>query len=804
MFNPFHCRPLHAATLTLPIAMLATNLQITPATAAALVENGAPRATIVVAQSALDPAKDNASAQKVNVAAKDLQEYVRKISGATLPLQGDESTPAGALILVGKSRLTDAMKIDLPSGLTPARKEEGFVIQSRGNNLVLAGNDAGPYHGTEYAVYDFLNRLGVRWFMPGEFGEYIPAQKAISTGEYSVREKPDFIQRNWWLHATPEMAGLERRWKIRNKMNPDNMFTIPQDSSLRGFVADAELAKTKPELFAKNFDGSLNLHYPNLSNPETVKIAAEKAKELFRKNPNLDSVGMAPDDGMPRDFNPETVIRNAGFSDLVGREGVPAEMSSTEEWIEWVNAVTREVNKEFPDKIITTNGYANRNMAPFGVAIDPHVSIMFAAIWSDTLHSYDNPRSWQMNRQGDLLRQWCRLNDKVWIYGYDYTMLISGLAPVPMVRKFAHDMPLLKKWGVMGFIDEARNAWAERGPATKYIKARLEWDADANVADLMKDLFSKWYGAAEKPSRAFWDTLESTMESTPVLGHEDRVLPYVYSPQLLVTLQNHLTEAERLASTPREKQHVQIDRLIFEHLRSYVQMHDAEFAGNFSAASQAATRMLVLRRKLSAINPFLMPAEEKDPQGNHDYNSGLLYWTAGDRAKYYQKLSDMTTGKTGDLVTLFPEHAAFTLDPEDKGRFVEWYQEKLSTQDWKDISTTQPFYLQGYMSKDGYPYLGQMWYRFNVNVPASAAGKRVLLYAPNLETEAWAWVNGKYVGHRPYRESYIRPNDMELDVTDALRPGKSNNVSIRVSTSMNRTAVAGGLLSRLFFYSPKK
>jgi len=33
---------------------------------------------------------------------------------------------------------------------------------------VLAGNNDGPYHGTEYAVYDFLRSLGIRWYMPGE------------------------------------------------------------------------------------------------------------------------------------------------------------------------------------------------------------------------------------------------------------------------------------------------------------------------------------------------------------------------------------------------------------------------------------------------------------------------------------------------------------------------------------------------------------------------------------------------------------------------------------------------------------
>jgi hypothetical protein len=794
---------LQTVSLTLAFCSLVLSSRSTPAAPLTLVENGQPRATIVVAQSALNPAKDDASTQKVDVAAHDLQEYIRKISGATLPINGDASTPSGALILVGKSRLTDAMPIEVPSGLTPARKEEGFVIQSKNGNLILAGNDAGPYHGTEYAVYDLLERLGVRWFMPGEYGEVVPSQKTINIAEYSVREKPDFIQRNWWLHATPEMAEQERRWKIRNKMNPDNMLATPADSSLRTFVADAELSKTKPELFAKNFDGSLNLHYPNLSNPETVQIAADKMKEYFRKNPDAGSIGISPDDGMPRDFNTETVKRSAGFSDLAGREGVPAEMSTTEEWIEWVNAVAREVNKEFPDKIVTTNGYANRNMAPFGVDIDPNVSIMFAAIWSDTLHAYDNPRSWQTVRQGQLLQQWCALNDKVWIYGYDYGMLASALTPIPQTRKLAHDYPLMKKWGVMGFIDETRNDWAERGIPSKYLKARLEWDANADTNALLSDFFTKWYGAAAKPARAFWDALEDAMESTSMLGHEDRVLPWVYSPDLIQKLQKQITAAEQLAVTPREKLHVKVDSLILEHLKQYVAMNEAEFAGDFAGAARSAGQMLELQHQLAAIDPFLMPAQEKRANGAVDYNSGVWYWTVGDRQKYYQSLADKLSGKTGNLVALLPERAAFSTDPTDEGRFAGWYRADWNTRNWKPLATTKPFYAQGYMDKNGYPYLGYVWYQFKVNVPANVRGKRVLLYGGALEIEAWTWVNGKYVGHRPYRESYERPNPIEQDVTNALRPGQSNVVTIRVSTSRNQAACAGGLVSRLFMYAPK-
>jgi hypothetical protein len=82
-----------------------------------------------------------------------------------------------------------------------------------------------------------------------------------------------------------------------------------------------------------------------------------------------------------------------------------------------------------------------------------------------------------------------------------------------------------------------------------------------------------------------------------------------------------------------------------------------------------------------------------------------------------------------------------------------------------------------------------------------ATGKKVFLYAPIVETEAWLWVNGKYVGRRPYMEAYIRPAQLELDVTNVLRLGETNQVTLRVNTSLNPAQAASGLMSVLFLHS---
>ena len=85
-----------------------------------------------------------------------------------------------------------------------------------------------------------------------------------------------------------------------------------------------------------------------------------------------------------------------------------------------------------------------------------------------------------------------------------------------------------------------------------------------------------------------------------------------------------------------------------------------------------------------------------------------------------------------------------------------------------------------------------------MDVPLWAQGESrpVILYAPIVEAEAWCWVNGEYIGHRPHQDPYIRPAQMELDVTKAIRPGK-NQITIRVDTALSPAEVAAGLMSRL-------
>ncbi len=723
-------------------------------------------------------------------AARDLQRCIRIMSGATLPIVPDTQAPGGNLILVGKSKATERWDRRIPSGVTPARREEGFAIFCTPDRLVLAGNDEEPYHGTEYAVYEFLNRIGVRWYMPGEFGEVIPRRKTVTFEDVSVVQRPDFVMRDWWCHLPKDLAEQERRWKIRNKMNPDDIFKIPTDGSIRDLLPKGEEARARPELFAQNEDGSPNFNMPSLTNPDAAKAVAEKVKEYFRTHPSRTSFAFAPDDGMPRDWSKEARKLNQGFVDPIGRPGVPSEVSISEEWFRFVNRVTDEVHREFPGVYISTNGYADRTLPPRGVTLNEREIVMFAAIWSCTIHSFDDPHCWQKERMGEILRQWRGVCPNVWLYGYIDNMLASALTPVPEVRKLKRDIPFLKKIGLLGFYDEARSVWTEPGILSRYVRAKLEWDSRADVDAICEDFYRTWYGRAALPARGFYEALEAALEKTNMHGHEDRILPEVYTASLMKTLAAKLQQAEALASTDSEKLHVQIDRLVFDHLKAYVAMCRAEAECDFEQAAEQARRMLAVRHDLNAINPLLMPEAE----------TPYAYWGLPDRLAYYEKMRDQMSGVSGALLARLPEEALFRTDSDDDGLYRQWYQPDLPKTGWRSIRVTSPFYAQGYLDKRGFPYVGALWYRFKVSLPAVPSGRRIFLYGPVLETEGWVWVNGKYAGHRPYQDAYERPAELRAEVTDMLKPGE-NEIAIRIHTGLAPAQTAAGLQGRLALIS---
>ena len=215
-----------------------------------LVEEGRPCAEIVIAESPQRSAR---------LAAHDLQTYVKKISGAHLPIVTVPNEQA-VQVFVGRSEHTDRLKITA-EGL----KNGAYRIVSGDKWLVLIGDDkdftpiepwaknstergehgkvqgewdkitgalwgvpmgslykhritlpgeigrpdaavgkiepwqawGGDERGSFNAVAGFLHRLGVRWYMPGELGEIVPTLASIPLPKIDETVRPDIAMRRF-------------------------------------------------------------------------------------------------------------------------------------------------------------------------------------------------------------------------------------------------------------------------------------------------------------------------------------------------------------------------------------------------------------------------------------------------------------------------------------------------------------------------------------------------------------------------------------------------------------------------------
>ena len=753
-----------------------------------IVRDGKTAASIVLAAKPTENAR---------VAADELQKYIEKITGAKLTIATDANPPTGTLLLVGRSSITDRIPdLQIPSGRTKDLREEGFIIQTDGDRIILAGNDAEPYYGTRYAVAEFLHRLGVRWFMPGEIGEVVPKMPTISIAPTKILQRPDFPVRNWWEHSRGSMAAECEQWKIHNKMNPratDAAFGVPGDSSVQGYLPKDQFA-IHPDWFALNRDGTRSQTHPCTTSEGMIQYFVGRIKADVRAGRKISA--FAPDDGMPRCWCDRCAKIGNGFDGYGSnnRDPIP-DASASNEWFYFVNRILTAVNKEFPDHIISTNGYANRDIPPEippDMPFNPNhnLTVMFANICACTIHAYDDPKCWQMQRQGQMIRQWCKLSDKVWMYNYNYTMLVNKGTLTPMVHRIRRNIPLLKLWGVIGFHDQDEADWAQCGLATRLVRARLEWDTKADVNAILDDFYAKWYGRAAAPMKTYYESLEDAFDKAAQHGHEDVILRAIYSEPLMAKLDASIRAAESAAQSDTEKLHMRIDRLMYDNLREFVAAEKSKREGDFSAAADHTARQLALQSDLSRITPFM---------GWYAYPTYGLEW----ESKRLEKTAAKTNGTQGNLVALLPEMARFRTDPLDDGRYERWQEPSTDLSQWKMLATTSGWDTQGLQDEKGHPYMGVAWYQFDLNVPDTARGRAVFLHGLGVVNEAWVWVNGRYAGHREYMQPWSRPHTLDLDITRLLEPGRANRITLRVLCNWDVWG-ANGIYERMFLYSSRK
>lgn len=507
------------------------------AQAVVLVKDHQPQATIVV---------DKAASEQVQNAAKTLQEYIRKSTGATLPI-GDQT--GGAALHVGSTPYVAGQKLNVQT-----LDEDGFLLRTTDakNFVIIGGSD----WGTEFGVYDFLERyLGVRWLMPGEIGEDVPQHATLDIPTANVRQEPVYLSRmmspvdkiETRSHQAPTRWARFNRARSRINFHHNLLHVFPVE----------KYGTTHPELYPL-INGQRLIPkdwrwQPNLSAPAAVDIAVQEIEDYFAKNPNAKSFSLGSNDSNLWDESPASKARRSGKTNVLGLEDV------SDDYFLWANAVVERVLQKYPDKWFGMLAYNGLYEPPTKVSVHPRIVpfITYERLrWSD-------PKAREAGHE--LTERWHKAAPTVgW---YDYAYGLCYLLP----RVWPHRMQQYLNWGAKHGV---RHHYAELYPnwgegAKPWVYTKLQWNPNQDVDALRNDWYAHCAGEKAAPElKSYYDIWEKFWSEDIFKSRwyrpSEQYLPFNAAPLYLLDVPEsyvtrsdaHMNAALRLADTPQRKARV--------------------------------------------------------------------------------------------------------------------------------------------------------------------------------------------------------------------------------------------------------
>jgi hypothetical protein len=775
-----------------------------------LAQNGQPRASIVIAADALDTNQQ---------AAELLQEYVKKISGATLPIVDDSKPVNGPAILIGRSKLVDAFKLDIPSGYTRDLKEEGYLIRQIGDKLVLVGNDHRPkpaYKGSLFATVEVLQRLGCRWFMPGEFGEVVPQSRDVSLPLLNETVRPSMAVRGFWYGVAaerrrdPSLNHDMERWQALNRYLPygEVLPSATDGSMMHPFrkyetreingekVRVNTVFEEHPEYFAVGKDGKPNEEYLNVTNPDVLEVTLQYADEYFKKNPDSIAFPLSPPDGAPTSEDPASRALNNYFMQKEPADPHIQDISGSFYW--FLNQVAKRLEKTHPDKLVSTLAYSGRIRPPENFVFNKNVTVRTALLAHSRHHRYDSP-TWQTQERVQYYKVWSRLVDNLVEREYYPVFQFNCHVPQQMYRASAFNIRLIKQIGFRGAEWEGRTSFFSEN-ASNYIRGQLLWNTETDVDALLDDYYTRFFGDAGPVVRRFDEAVEKALTESLVDHHEEERIHEIYPHDFVVRVTDATKGVEKRTAQAdaATKRHVEYFRQVVQHFRDYSDMRHAESQLDFKLAAQKAQAMIDIENEVDKINltfidSYLQYADSKPVYGELGANA-----SAHGKLKQYLAKQKLIDGTQGELVAALPETWKFKTDPHNQGVTFEWHAQPLDNS-WRNIKTTSSWEIQGLQDKNAHGYDGHAWYRTSFDAPTKFRGKKMTLFLGGLNNQAWVWVNGKLAGATPFHEYWERWKYHDtVDISDFVKPGQKNEIAIRIWNDQN----AGGMFRRSFIYAP--
>ncbi|MCM8816578.1 MAG: DUF4838 domain-containing protein [Candidatus Omnitrophica bacterium] len=460
----------------------------------------------------------------VEYSAKELQKYIKKISGVDIPIIKLKSfekidTPFKFHIVLGQNNLSKKFGIS-----TDDLKNDGYVLKKSKNLIFICGRDTNvnpnTHHtrwlgstGTLYGTYRLLEILGVRWFYPDERLDIVPTSESLYlVDDFEIKQNPYFRMRLCW--------GLDTNWtrKIGYGGDIDAWASGHSFWGTRSGTNWWNLYKdTNPEYFSINKEGKI---YPHIAFPHegVIDRIVEQAQDYFKKGRNYFGV-------CPNDYFME-ICSCSKCQSMVSYER--KESGHYSNYVaDAVVKVAEKLKQIYPDRYIVYLAYEKYTLPPTSIKKLPENVVSLIAF--STLGRLKDKIDFKDNtvideKKYNLIEDWQKLNPNK-IYLLEYYTFGDSFIPVFIPRLISQHIKKIKDLsekenapkidGIGIFVDNAHkeNFWWYC--INHYITAKMLWDPEFDVDEILKDFYDKFFGPASETMKSMFEYIENLYYSNP-------------------------------------------------------------------------------------------------------------------------------------------------------------------------------------------------------------------------------------------------------------------------------------------------
>lgn len=749
---------------------------------ALLVKGGKPASVIVLPEEPHELEK---------LAAEELVSHIQLISGAELTITSTTDAPDNLTwIRIGSASDESLDKLTKDAGKNPS----SFTLKAGKGRVDIRG--LAP-EGTVIGAYELLEQLGVRWYMPGDFGRVVPDSKTLKLKEQTTSQAPSMVYR--LLQHLDTGVPWARRARLGGEPRSTGRHGIPG--------LDKDAFKEHPEYYSL-INGVRRAKQDCLSNPDVLKRAIAGMRKQAEAQVSKGATGAIYVGASSHDGSGYCECEDCRALDRGVYDPTADRESMTDRYIWFFNQVLDALEEDFPKLHIVTYTYGAHMMPP-DITPNPRIVPVFAPITLDRNRSMDNPMGTDRHMLRWLIDEWAESGvNEMYFRGY-YHNLACPQFPFSQQDRVRNETKAFHERGISVMrVENIHTSWSSAF-LDLYVATRVMWDVDTDVDALLDEFYRLYYGPAEKAMRAYHEGLDAAFEETPYFTGSS----YVYFPIFLGhprrdKLRSHLDAAAKTAKKSGDEdiqKRIDAVRLNWDRLDIFLDMIDARNRHDFKTANQKQAEYWELSEK--GVNTVLETGARRGYTNPRlVYSREGLDFGAGYFKRFFKRPVDAGYERTvekGELVAPLADEWQFLLDPANIGELTGYPRPGQVGGNWKPMRTTS----RSWSDQGLHYYKGMAWYRQKVKIPKSFKGRKLYLWFGGVDELASVWINGEYIGTNrepleglPGVPGTFRPFDMPA--TKQVKYGEDNWVVVRIANERLNELGTGGIVAPVMFWSP--